>query len=170
LSSLATFGFAVFILILFIGIYLSLFGLPGTVIIFIDVLTYAVITGFDRIGVQILLFLLVFAIMAEMVDFLMGMTGALRLTPSKKLFWGSAIGSIAGMFILTPLLWGLGTFGGFYLGCLAGILITEFIRQSKLQASFQATNRAILIMVGGKMVKGCIALVMIAVSLSNIYS
>ena len=168
--TLAAVGFAVFILILFSGIYLSLFGLPGTVIIFIDVLAYAAIAGFDRIGVKIILFLLVFSIIAEMIDFLLGMAGALRPLPSKKMLVASAIGAIAGTVILTPVLRGLGTFGGFCLGCFAGILIMEFIRQSKLQSPFKASNRAIYAMIGGKMAKGFIALTMIALSLSNIYS
>jgi len=170
LLTLAAVGFAVFILILFSGIYLSLFGLPGTVIIFIDVLAYAAIAGFDRIGVKIILFLLVFSIIAEMIDFLLGMAGALRPLPSKKMLVASAIGAIAGTVILTPVLRGLGTFGGFCLGCFAGILIMEFIRQSKLQSPFKASNRAIYAMIGGKMAKGFIALTMIALSLSNIYS
>lgn len=105
-----------------------------------------------------------------MIDFLLGMADALRPLPSKKMFWASAIGAIAGTFILTPVLRGLGAFGGFCLGCFAGILIIEFIRQSKLQTPFKASNRAIFAMIGGKMAKGFIALTMIALSLSNIYS
>ena len=170
MSSFAAIGFAVFILILFIGIYLSLFGLPGTVIIFIDVLAYAAINGFDRIGFKIILFLLVFTIIAEMIEFLLGMTDALRPLPSKKLLGASAIGAITGALILTPVLRGLGIFGGFFLGCFAGILIMEFIRQSRLQTPFQASNGAVFAMIGGKMAKGFIALTMIALSLSNIYS
>lgn len=170
MSTLAAVGFIVFILLLFAGIYLSLLGLPGTVIIFTDVLVYAAVTGFDRIGLKIILFLLFFSIIAEIIDFLMGMSGALNPLPSKKLFWASATGAIAGSFIFTPVFQGLGTFGGFFLGCLAGILFAEFIRQSKLQAPFKASNRAIYAMVGGKIVKGFIALVMIALSLANIYS
>jgi uncharacterized protein YqgC (DUF456 family) len=64
----------------------------------------------------------------------------------------------------------LGILGGFFLGCFAGILLVEFIRQSKLQAPFKASNRAILVMIGGKMIKGCISLAMIALSLANVYS
>lgn len=170
MSTFAAVGFAVFILILFIGIYLSLFGLPGTVVIFLDVFVYAVASGFDRIGFTVILLLLLFSLIAEMLEFLMGMNGALQPMPSKKLFWGSAIGSIAGTCILTPVLLGLGTFGGFFLGCFAGILIVEFIRQTKLQSPFKASGRAILTMIGGKMAKGLISLAMIAFSLSNIYS
>jgi uncharacterized protein YqgC (DUF456 family) len=170
LSTFAAVGFAVFILLLFVGIYLSLLGLPGTVLIFTDVLVYAILNGFDRIGFKIILFLLFFSIIAEMIDVLMGMTGAFMPMPSKNMFWASAIGAIVGMLILTPVFLGLGTFGGFFLGCLAGILFTVFIRQSELQTPFKASNRAIFIMIGGKMAKGCIALTMILLSLANIYS
>ena len=170
MSSLAGTGFTVFILILFIGIYLSVLGLPGTVVIFVDVLTYAAVTGFDRIGFKIILFLLVFSLIAEAIDFLMGMAGALRPMPTKKMFWASAIGAIGGSFILTPYLWALGTFGGFFLGCFAGMIIIESLRQSKLQSPFKASNSAVFAMLGGKMFKGSITLVMIAVSLSHIYS
>jgi uncharacterized protein len=170
LSTFAVVGFAVFILLLFVGIYLSLFGLPGTVVIFADVLAYAAVTGFDRIGFKIILVLLVFSIIAEVIEVLLGMAGALTPIPSKKLFWASAAGAITGTFILAPALQGLGILAGFFLGCFAGILIAEFIRQSKLQTPFKASNRAIFIMIGGKMVKGCIALTMIVLSLANIYS
>jgi len=56
------------------------------------------------------------------------------------------------------------------LGGLAGTLTIEFIRQSKLKTPFRTPGRAIFAMIGGKMVKGLIALFMIAFSLSNIYS
>lgn len=170
MSSLATAGFAVFILILFAGVYLTLFGLPGTVVIFFDVLFYANFTGFDRVGWKIILFLLISAIIAETIDFFLVMGGALQPVASKKSFWTAALGAIVGAFLLTPFFWGPGTWGGFYLGGLAGILTIEFIRQSKLKAHYRASNRAIFAMFGRKLAKGFIALFMIALSLSNIYS
>lgn len=100
----------------------------------------------------------------------MGITDSLSPLPSKELFGVSAISAIAGALILTPFFLALGTFGGFFLGCFSGILVTELIRQSKLQAPFKASSHAIFVMIGGKMLKGCIALVMIALSLANIYS
>ena len=165
-------GLAVFILILFLGIFLNLFGLPGTVVIFFDVLFYAIFTGFDRIGWKILLFLFISAIIAEIIDFLLGlgMSGGLKRLDENKSFRVSAIGAITGAVILTPLFWGPGTWAGFFLGGLTGILVAEFLRQSKLKAPFRATNRAVFAMAGRKFVKGVIALFMVAVSLSNIYS
>jgi Protein of unknown function (DUF456). len=169
LSTFAAAVLAIFILILFVGIFLNLFGLPGTVVIFFDILFYAIFTGFDRIGWKIILFLLISAIIAETIDFLV-MAGGYQPITSKKSFGAAAIGATVGAFFLTPFFWGPGTWGGFFLGGLAGILTIEFIRQSKLKAPFRTPSRAIFAMIGGKMVKGLIALFMIAFSLSNIYS
>ena len=169
MSAFAGAGLVIFILILFAGIFLNLFGLPGTVVIFFDVLFYIIFTGFDHVGLKIILFLLISAIIAETIDFLV-MAGGYQPMTSKKSFGAAAIGAVIGAFLLTPFFWGPGTWGGFYLGGLAGILTIEFIHQSKLKAPFRTPGRAILAMIGGKMVKGLIALFMIAFSLSNIYS
>lgn len=170
MSAFADFGTTVFILVLFAAIYMTLLGLPGTVVIFLDVLIYAALTGFGRIGFKIILLLLILSIIAEAIDFLIDMAGALKIMPTKKMLTAAAVGAIAVAFILTPVFGAPGTFGGFSLGCLAGILGLEAIRQSKLQAPFRASSRAVLSTIGGKMVKGFIALTMIAFSLTNIYS
>jgi len=170
LSFFAMAGLAIFILILFAGIFLNLFGLPGNLVIFFDVLFYAIFTGFDRIDWKILLFLFIIAITAETIDFLLDMSGGLKPINVKKSLLAAAIGAITGVLILTPLFWGPGIWIGFFLGGFTGILIVEFLRQYKLKKPFRATHRAIFTMIGRKLAKGFIALFMIAFSLSNIYS
>jgi hypothetical protein len=169
LSAFAAAGVTVFILILFAGIFLNLFGLPGTIVIFFDVLLYAIFTGFNPVGLKIILFLLISTVIAETIDFFV-MTGRYQPMISTKSFVAAIIGAVIGAFLLTPFFWGPGIWGGFFFGGLAGLLTIEFINQSKLKAPFRTPGRAILAMIGGKMVKGLIALFMIAVSLSNIYS
>jgi len=168
LSAFAAAGLVIFILILFIGIFLNLFGLPGTVVIFFDVLLYAIFTGFDPVGLKIILFLLISTVIAETVDFFV-MTGRYQPMISTKSFVAAIIGAVIGAFLLTPFFGGPGIWGGCFLGGLAGVLTIEFINQSKLKAPFRTPGNAILAMIGGKMVKGLIALFMIAFSLSNIY-
>ena len=51
-------GLTLFILVLLFGAFSILFGFPGTVIILIDAVVYAAITGFGRIGFKILVTLL----------------------------------------------------------------------------------------------------------------
>ena len=170
MPSLASLAFAAFILILFAGIYLTLFDLLGTAIIFIDVFLYALFTGFDRVSGKIILFLLLISIVVEAIDFFLVMTGALQPMATKKVFWISAISAIAGAFILTPFFWGPGAWGGFFLGGFAGIITLEVARQLKLKSLYRASNLAIIAMAGRKIVKGFVALLMVALSLSNIYS
>ncbi len=170
MSSFASAGFAAFVLLLFVGIYLSLFGLPGTVLIFLDVLSYAFFTGFTQVGWKILLILLVLTMLAEAVDLWTGLIKAHQPPVTGKSLGGAIIGATAGMILLTPVFWGPGLWGGFFLGGLAGLLITEWFRQSHLRIPQQMSNRDLWAMIGQKMLKGFFALIMIFISLSNIYS
>jgi uncharacterized protein len=170
LSFFAAAGFTIFILILFAGIFLNLFGLPGTVVIFFDVLLYAIFTGLDHVGWKIILFLLLSAVIAETIDFFMVIGETPPPVASKISLGAAAVGALTGAFLLTPLLLGPGAWIGFFLGGLAGILTIEVIRQSKLKAPYRTINRTIFAMAGKKIVKGFITLCMIAFSLSNIYS
>ncbi|MGA3281676.1 MAG: DUF456 family protein [Smithella sp.] len=169
MSFFAEAGFTIFILILFAGIFLNLYGLPGTVVIFFDVLFYSIFTGFDRVGLKIILFLLICAITAETIDFFIVIGETAQPLVSKESFAAVVSGALIGTFLLTPFLGGPGIWIGFFSGGFAGILTIEVIRQSKLKAPHRALNRAIVTMAGKKIIKGFITLCMIAFSLSNIY-
>jgi uncharacterized protein len=170
LSFLAGAGFVVFIMILFAGIYVSLFGLPGTIIIFLDVLFYALFTGFAEVGWKIILFLLISALLAESLDLWAGSMRVHKVPITKKNLWGAVFGAVAGMIIFTPFFWGLGIWGGFVVGGLAGLLVMEWNRQSHLKSAQKITGGAFLVMITRKALKCVLALIMIFVSLSNIYS
>ena len=172
MSFFAAAGFTIFILILFSGIFLNLLGLPGTVVIFFDVLLYALFTGFENVGIKILLFLFFSAAIAETIEFFWVVSETPQQLPaSQKLsVKASILGAITGAFLLTPFFWGPGTWAGFFLGGLAGVLIAEIIRQYQLKAPNRTLNSVIFNIVGKNMVKGFISLCMIAFSLSNIYS
>jgi uncharacterized protein len=170
LSFFAAAGFTVFILILFTGIFINLFGLPGTVVIFFDVLLYAIFTGFDHAGWKIILFLFIASVIAETIDFFLVIGETPQPAASPKILGAAASGALIGVCLLTPLLWGPGAWIGCFSGGLVGILIVEIIRQSKLKAPYREINRAIFAMAGKKIIKGFITLCMIAFSLSNIYS
>ena len=70
MSPFAIAGLTIFILILFLGIFSVIFGFPGTFIILIDVIMYAWITGFEKIGLKIIVILIVISLFAEAMDFL----------------------------------------------------------------------------------------------------
>jgi len=171
LSFFAAAGFTVFILILFTGIFLNLFGMPGTVVIFLDVLLYSILTGFEHTGLKIILFLFISSVIAETIEFFWIISEAPQQTVSPtKALKAAALGALVGTFFLTPFFGGPGIWVGFFLGGLAGVLITELLRQSRLKAPRRTLNHVIFTILGKNTVKGCISLCMIAFSLSNIYS
>lgn len=115
MSFFAEVGFTIFILILFAGIFLNLFGLPGTVVIFFDVLFYSIFTGFDRVGLKIILFLLISAITAETIDFFIVIGETSQPLVSKKSFAAVVLGgAFIGTFLLTPFFGGPGIWIGFF--------------------------------------------------------
>ncbi len=171
MSAFAGAGLVIFILILFTGIFLNFFGLPGTVVIFFDVLIYAIITGFDQVGLKIILFLFVFAAIAEAIEFFWIVYETPQQTTSpQKSIKAAALGALTGSILLTPVWGGPGIWIGFFAGALVSILIVEIVRQYKLKAPYRTLNRVIFNIVGKNAIKGLISLCMIAFSLSNIYS
>lgn len=162
-------GLTLFILVLLIGAFSILFGLPGTVIILIDALVYASVTGFERIGFKILITLLVLSILAELADFAVGMAGAVKFGASRKAIWASIIGSLIGAMLLAPFLLGLGAVAGGFFGGFAGVLTVELLRRNRLKPSLRAAWGAILGRAAGIFVKGSFALVMIVITLSGVY-
>ena len=163
-------GFAVFIAILLIGLYLNLYGLPGTVLIFLDVTVFALATGFEHVGWKVLLALLLVALVAETIDFLLGLTSVHHPPVTKKSLAGALFGGFLFMALLTPFLMGLGIWGGFFLGALTGMVVMELSRQSRLKAPHQASWQKMLGMIGQKALKGLWSLAMIFIALTHIYN
>jgi hypothetical protein len=163
-------GLSIFIFILFAGIFSTIFGIPGTIIILIDVILYAFITGFEKIGITIIVILIAITILAEGLDFVLGISGAAQLGITKRVVWISALGGLAGALILTPVFFGLGTVLGIFLGGFACVLMFELLHQSKLKPALRSGYSALLGRVTGTLAKGFFALVMIIITMSNIYS
>jgi uncharacterized protein YqgC (DUF456 family) len=170
LTPLEVGGLTLFILVLLFGTFSILFGFPGTVIIFIDALIYSIITGFEKIGIKILLTLLILSALAEVADFAVGMAGAIKFGVSRKGFWAFTIGGFIGALLMTPLFLGLGLLLGTFLGGVIAILTMELLARNKLKPSLRAAYGSILGRVAGICVKGFFALIMVIITLTSIYS
>jgi uncharacterized protein YqgC (DUF456 family) len=163
-------GLTVFILVLFLGVFLTVFGLPGTVLILIDVVAYAVLTGFAQIGFKVILILVLMAVVAELLDFGLGMAGAVRFGSSRGGMWAAVIGSLAGAIILTPFFLGLGALIGIFLGGGVAVFTVEMLQRRKLKPAFRASIGATLGRTAGIAVKGILSIAMATVALFQIYS
>jgi len=170
LSPLDNAGLAFFVIVLFIGVYATLFALPGTLLIFFSALIYAAATGFDRIGGQLLALLLVLSLLAEGLELVLGMAGAATFPVSKKGVAVSLVGGIVGAVLLTPRLYGLGTLVGLYLGAYTGNLLLKLLRQRALRPALRDSRGALLGRAAGTLAKGSLALVMVILTLMTLYS
>ena len=163
-------GLTIFILVMLIGFFSILLGLPGTLVILFDVLVYAIVTGFDKIGFGILLALVAFSALAESLEFLFGITWARRYGTSKRGVAASVVGGIIGAVLLTPVFLGLGALIGSFLGALAGAFAVEILSQRELKPAARAGFGALMGRLAGLFAKGLCGLAMVIITLLAIYS
>jgi len=133
-------------------------------------MSYALATGFVQIGLKVILILVVMAIVAELLDFGLGMAGAVRLRASHLGIWAALIGSLAGAIILTPFFLGLGTLIGIFLGAGVVVFAAEMLKHRKQKPAFRAGIGAMLGSIAGIAVKGTLSIAMAAFTLFHIYS
>lgn len=103
----------VLVLVGFAGVLLP--ALPGLPLVFAGLLVAAWADGFERVGWLPLLAIGLLTALSFLIDFLATVYGAQRLGASGWALWGSALGTLAGLFFL-PLGLFLGPFIGAWLG------------------------------------------------------
>ncbi|MEA1970311.1 MAG: DUF456 domain-containing protein [Thermodesulfobacteriota bacterium] len=160
----------VFVVILFVGLFSIIFGLPGTFLILGDVIIYSWITGFEKIGFKIIIALVFISLLAETIDFLLGIAGARKYGSSKTSVTLSIIGGIIGAILMTPVLLGLGAMIGVFLGGFAGAFLGEYLEQRKLKPAVKAGYGSLIGRIAGILAKGSLAIVMVVIAMSAIYS
>jgi uncharacterized protein len=170
LSLVEVAGLTIFIGVMFLGLFSIIFGLPGAIVILLDAVIYSAMTRFEVIGFKVLVVLFLLAVAAEILEFFLGMAVSLQFGLSVKGFWASIVGGILGALAMTPLFLGLGAVLGTFIGGVAGVLLVELLRQGRLKPAFRATYGAIIGRVAGTFAKGVLAVIMIIVTLTNIYS
>ena len=95
-------------LLLFIGMLAGLgtipFGFPGTFIILVCILLYAIATGFNEaVGVGFFVLLCVMTVIAETADNWLTAVGARRYGASTGSIWLSFVGGLLGCITVLPL-------------------------------------------------------------------
>ena len=113
-------------------------GLPGVTLIFLSAAVYAYFTGFEVVGVPVLLLLFVFAAAAFVADFVATSYGARRFGASN---WGTVGGAVGGLMgaLLGLLLAGVGSIFGLIVGTIGGIFLGEYLRRRRLGPRSQST-------------------------------
>jgi len=169
LSPLDAFGLTLFIIILFLGIFVCIHGLPGMVLIAADVLVYSILTGFDKIGWKAVLALSLTAIAVETADVYFAMKKGSRVSPSRQVVMTSFAGSGIFAFLLTPSFLILGLVGGFFAGGMAGLLCGQVIQEAKLKPTYRTPFGVLIVRLSGLLWKGSVATVMVCFTLLSSY-
>ena len=135
--------YAVIVLVVnFIGLVLTLLGLPGNWLMIAVACLFTWITWAPpetrMFGVTTLIIALVLAAIGELIEFFAGMAGASKAGGSKLSAWlalgGGIIGGLAGVFIPVPV---IGPIIGACLGAFAGAFIGEMHGGQTLSVSLQ---------------------------------
>jgi uncharacterized protein YqgC (DUF456 family) len=130
--------------------------LPGTPLIFLAVLIYAVATEWTPIGGGGLIVIGLLAALGYLVPHLAVAIGARHGGGSRWAIGGAVIGGIAGIFMGVP---------GVLLGPLVGAIVGELIHSGNLPASLQTGFTTFIGMVAGAVANVAIAVMMIALFL-----
>jgi uncharacterized protein len=163
-------GLSLFTVVLVLGLFATVFGFPGTVIIAVDVFLYATVTGFSPVGPVVLLIVVLLSLLAEAVDFALGMYGTVHFGTSTRDLVTATVGSCLGAVVLTPVLLGLGTLLGIFLGGFTALLLARLLQYRHMRAALRPTPAAIAARSAAVLAKGGAALAMIVVTLLNVYS
>lgn len=118
----------VFIVIGLIGTVVPM--LPGTLLIWLTILVYAILTGFTSVTPLSFAVLTVIALVTGTADFWMSLLGARTGGASKRAILFGLVGAIVGTFVI-PL---FGTIIGYGLGVLLG----EYQKRGDWQAALRA--------------------------------
>lgn len=160
------------IILLFIIMTASLvsiiFGMPGTLISFLAVLIFVIITKAHYIGWITVGVLTVLTFIAELGETLFGIKDASRAGVSKKAITVSIITGIVGSIVLAPFLLGIGAILGAVLGTFTGAFVVSVLENKN---TIDAVHKGWISAIGrlkGTLFKATIGLIMIIICLVEI--
>jgi hypothetical protein len=108
--------------------------MPGAPVIWLGMLIYGFIAGFENLGLYFLLAQAVLAIAVMAVDYLFTALGSRYLGGSKAAFWGAAAGLLVGVFFFP-----FGLIIGPFLGAAVADLIYRRNTDLAIKSGFGAT-------------------------------
>ena len=139
------------------------FGMPGTLISFIAILGFVIITKAHYIGWITVIIFGVLTLIGELGETLWGIKDAKRAGVSRKGLIASVGGSIAGSIVLAPFLLGIGALFGAVIGAFAGAFIVTLAEAKGLDNATRGSIAAAFGRLKGTLLKGFIVIAMTVV-------
>ncbi len=144
------------------------FGMPGTLISFLAVLLFVLVTKAHFIGWTTVAVLALMTIIAELGEWLLGIKDARKVGLSRKGIVASLIGAIIGSIIAAPFLFGIGAIAGAVLGSFLGAFAVSLMESKPAGDAFYKGWVSAIGRLKGTIFKGAISIVMIIICIAEI--
>ncbi|HZF67454.1 MAG TPA: DUF456 domain-containing protein [Gemmatirosa sp.] len=118
-------------------------GLPGLWVIVLAALVHGPIAGLPGIGWGTVGVLLALALLAEGVEFVLGVRFAQRYGGGRRAAWGAVLGGFAGALVGVPVPI-IGSVIGGFVGAFAGALVGEYSAGRDRQGATRAATGAVI--------------------------
>ena len=135
-------------------------ALPGAPLIWLGMLLYGLLTGFDNLTPWFFIFQGLLALAAMAVDYAATAWGSRRFGGSKASLWGAAAGLLVGLFFF-PI--------GLILGPFLGAFLFELLTTQQAEQALRSGAGALLGFWGGAPLKLLLGLVMVIWFFIEIY-
>jgi len=149
-------------LALLAGLFLIPFGLPGLWIMVGAALLFSYLapTG-AQLGLTTIIGITLLALIAEIIEFVLGGRYARKYGGSRRAGWGAIIGGLVGAVIGVPIPL-VGSMVGAFLGSFAGALVAELTRGTAVGPATRVAKGALIgrvVAVAGKVAIGMVLIV-----------
>ncbi|HLU82471.1 MAG TPA: DUF456 domain-containing protein [Trueperaceae bacterium] len=125
--------------------------LPGVPIALAGAIAAAAIIGFQRFGIQPLVYVGILTVLSQAVDLAGTWLGSKHYGAGRAGLWGGIIGSFVGLFVFPPF--------GFLLGALVGAVVAELMVGRKMDEAVRSGIGALVGTLGGTVAKVIIVIV-----------
>lgn len=156
---------SLFIIFALAGLLSLVFGFPGNFIILGLSILLAWYGGFKEITVTVLIVLLALTLLAELVEFILGILGAKKYKSSNRAIVGSIVFGIIGGILGIPFFFGIGAVIGAFIGAFVGAFLVEFLLEKNVDRAMKSGWGAFLGRIAGTFFKGAIGISMIVITI-----
>lgn len=165
---MATVGVVLFVFALVVGLISIPLGMPGTAIMAAAAVLYGLLTHFSSVTLPLALAMVAIAVLAEVLEFTMGLAGAQRLEASRRGMVGSIVGGLVGGILGAGLFLGLGAVPGVLAGTFVGAFAAELTRDLHPRKAARAARGALVGRATGMAIKLILAIVMLVLLLQRV--
>lgn len=126
------------------SLFLNAVGLPGNWVLLVLAAAYAWITHFGRVGWGTLAIMAGLALLAELLEFVVGLAWTAKKGVTRRGTFGAFAGGLVGAVLASSVMPPLGAMLGAFAGTFAGATLLEYSAEKKRDAALHAGRAAFI--------------------------